>query len=141
MIIPLDSALPRLHLEPVSSCGPVIQARHRLERVQRGGMKMAKGLQDLLCEDRVKKVDLSSLEKGRLRKTLTPVCQCLKGSHEEDTAFLFTTHGAHREDRGKQVQVCQCKNFFTVRWITRTTPQMWQSSYQWRFVGCAQTGF
>lgn len=56
---------------------------------------MAKGLQE-----RVKEVGLYSLEKRRLRKTLIPVCQYLKGSYEEDTTSLFSTYGAHREDRG-----------------------------------------
>lgn len=95
---PINSVIPRL--ESVSISGPPVQHRHRMERVQRRGMKMAKGLEDLLYEERFKEVGLYSLEKGRLRNTFIPVCQYLKGSCKEDGASLFTTHGATQGRQG-----------------------------------------
>lgn len=94
MIIPLELALPRLHLESESSS----DSRNSRQTQTGAGLKEryeeAKGLQDLLYGERVKEASLFSLEKGKLRKTRKTLMPVLKSSHEEDTASLFTTHRA-----------------------------------------------
>lgn len=69
MIIPLYSALFRLHLEYcVQSRSPQFKKDiDRLEEVQSRTMKMIKGLEDLLCEERQKESHLFYLEKRQLK--------------------------------------------------------------------------
>ncbi|PKU46649.1 hypothetical protein llap_3037 [Limosa lapponica baueri] len=117
MVLPLYSTLVRSHRE---YCVQLWSPEHKkdmdlLEQVQRRAMKVIGGLENLSYEDRLRELELFSLEKRRLEGDL-------KGRYlREDGEGLFIRDYSDKT-RGNSFKVRECrfrldirKKFFTVR--------------------------
>ncbi|PKU40764.1 hypothetical protein llap_8936 [Limosa lapponica baueri] len=126
VIIPLYSLPVRPHLEYCVQFWSLLYKKDvdTLERVQRRATKVIKGLGSLWYEERLRELDLFSLEKRRVRGDLSTVFQYLKGGYKEDGDCLFTR--SHREKtRGNSSKLLQGRfrldtrgQLFTMRTIS-----------------------
>ncbi|KAJ7412827.1 hypothetical protein WISP_94593 [Willisornis vidua] len=80
---------------PMVHSGETLGAQNRkdmdlLEQVQRWATKVIRRMEHLSCEERLRELELFSLEKKRLQNDLIVALQYLRGAYKKDGEGLFT---------------------------------------------------
>jgi len=123
VILPLYSILMRPHLKYCVQLGGPQHKKDMdlLEQVQRKAIKMIRGLEHLLCEDRLREFGFFSVEKRRVWGDLVAAFQFLKGTYRKDEEGLFI-RGCNDRMRGNGFKLKEGrfrldirKKFFTMR--------------------------
>ena len=97
-----------------------------LESVQRRATKLLKGLEGMSCEERLRNLGLSSLEKRRLRGDLIVLFSFLRRGSGDGGADLFSlissdkTHGNGSKLHQGRIRLNIRKHFFTKRGWSNT---------------------
>ncbi|KAJ7415950.1 hypothetical protein BTVI_36882 [Pitangus sulphuratus] len=123
MILPLYSALEKLHLE---YCIQLWGSQHRkdrdlLEQVQRRAAKRIRGMEHLSYEERLRELMLFSLEKKRLQGDIIVAFQYLKRAYKKNGEKPFTWACSDRTRlngfklRDSRFKLDVRKKFFTIR--------------------------
>uniref|UniRef100_A0A803K404 Reverse transcriptase domain-containing protein n=1 Tax=Xenopus tropicalis TaxID=8364 RepID=A0A803K404_XENTR len=114
IILPLYRSLVRPHLEyAVQFRASVLKDINELERVQRRGSKLVKGMEDLSYEVRLSRLGLFSLEKRRLRGDIITLYKYIRGDYRQIGNQHTRGNPFRLEERSCHLK--QCRWFFTVR--------------------------
>ena len=122
-VLKLYNAFVRPHLEyAVQFWSPYLRKDiNKLEKVQRRATKLIPSLRNKSYENRLRELNLYSLEKRRLRGDMIEVWKIMKGKENINRGSLFTIeeHGVTRSNGfkiiGKRFNTEIARNFFTYR--------------------------
>ncbi|KAJ7399286.1 hypothetical protein BTVI_116414 [Pitangus sulphuratus] len=121
-------ALVRLHLECcVQFWAPQYKRDMKfLEQVQWRAIKMMKGLEHLFYEQRLRELDLFSLEKRTVRENIIHAYKCLKGGCQDNGARLSSVVPSNRTKDSRQKLVhCKFHPNMSKNFITAQVTKHW----------------